>query len=477
MKHPLYSYIARYLAAALLAANLVGCDSDSASSAEAQPVALQGIWEHNGYGTIYQVDERGGTVYQYTRASCLISEFANNQEIAEFFAGAELSQDGTALTLSQQISAPFATTLTKSTSLPAPCADELLIKQATPTVTFEHFAQSFADYYAFFEQRGVDWNSRVASARTQLNDDMSDAALFDLMSELIAPLDDGHVQLEGNGNTYRPAVAVGANPALEAAFTQQSTYSDIQQYANVISQKYWHNIEQYLDEGSVEVFDGAIPDRVIWATIGDGAVGYLYIASMAYLSDSEQGLDQTANVAIMDSVMAAAMADLANTQAIIIDLRKNTGGHDAVSRVVAGYFTEHTQFYGSKHARSYLGDSARVNAYVEPRGTTAYLNPVAIITGVETASAAESFTLAMKARPQVTLVGENTNGILSDVLEKTLPNGWNFWLSNEVYYDHLGAVHEVEGITPDVAASVFSIPAIEAGYNPAIDAALGALGR
>ncbi|MGB0867195.1 MAG: hypothetical protein ACPGSC_11835, partial [Granulosicoccaceae bacterium] len=89
---------------------------------------------------------------------------------------------------------------------------------------------------------------------------------------------------------------------------------------------------------------------------------------------------------------------------------------------------------------------------------------------------AESFILGMRARPQVTQVGENTNGILSDVLERTLPNGWDFWLANEVYFDHNGVAYEVAGIPPHRTAPVFSIAGIEAGQNLAIDAAIEALG-
>ncbi len=477
MKAPNTRLFKHSFAAAVVGILASACDSDTTHNATPQPTEMQGIWEHVGYGNVIDVDSEGADYYQFTRASCLLAERADNHDLAELFAGATLAQDKLSLQLNDADTGPFPVTFSKRSSLPPFCEPDRLLSQATNTDVFDHFAQTYADYYAFFDERGVDWVSHVNQLRPQLSDDMSEQALFAVMSDLIAPLEDGHVQLDKGDEIFRPAPLVGANRAVVDAFAQQSEYSDLQEYANRISLKFWQNIGEHLDEGSVEAFDGAIPDRVIWGTLEDGAVGYLYIASMAYLSDSEEGLDSADNTAVMHRVMREAMQDLGSTQSLIIDLRSNSGGHDEVSHAVAGYFSEQTSFYGSKHARSYLGDTQRVNAELSPVNASPYLNPVAIIVGEETASAAESFLIAMRAMPRVTVVGENTHGILSDVLEKSLPNGWEFWLANEVYYDHLDAVHEVVGISPDIAAPVFSIPAIEAGNSPAIETALQVLGH
>ena len=51
--------------------------------------------------------------------------------------------------------------------------------------------------------------------------------------------------------------------------------------------------------------------------------------------------------------------------------------------------------------------------------------------------------------PNFKRIGSNTNGALSDVLYKELPNGWTYWLSNEVYETMDGKLFEVTGIPPD----------------------------
>lgn len=460
----------------VLCTALSGCSSDSNESSAPQPVPFQGNWDHAGYGDLYVIGETGGAVYQYTSNTCLKIEQASNDDVAELLSGAQLSDNDNRLTLNALSDGSFPVTLRRLDALPQQCVDERLITEATPQTVFEHFQYSYQDFYAFFNERGIDWSAQVAAAQTAVHDGMSDDALFAVLAQMLEPIDDGHVQLSGNGNVYRPAQLKGANKTIEEAFALQSEFSDIQNFANAVSQQYWETIGGYLDDNSVSSFDGAIPDRLIWGTMGDGAVGYLYIASMAYFSPEAEGLDEAANLAVIESVMDDVMRDLRDTQALIIDVRKNGGGHDEVSFEIASRFMDQSTLVGSKYARSYQGETQPVEARVQPPEGTPYLNPVAVIAGVETASAAETFLLAMDALPQVTLVGENSNGILSDVLEKTLPNGWEIWLANEVYLDSEGESHEVTGIAPEVEASVFSLPGIEAGYNPAIDAALQVLG-
>jgi len=43
-------------------------------------------------------------------------------------------------------------------------------------------------------------------------------------------------------------------------------------------------------------------------------------------------------------------------------------------------------------------------------------------------STAEIFTLATRQFPQVVVIGEPTNGGLSDILDFDLPNGWSLGL-------------------------------------------------
>jgi carboxyl-terminal processing protease len=92
-------------------------------------------------------------------------------------------------------------------------------------------------------------------------------------------------------------------------------------------------------------------------------------------------------------------------------------------------------------------------------------------------SAAEIFTMAMRALPNVTHVGQTTRGSLSDQLTKRLPNGWRLTLSNEVYLDATGAAWEGIGIPPEVPIQVFPEQEQTATVVPAVWAVVDCIRR
>ena len=76
-------------------------------------------------------------------------------------------------------------------------------------------------------------------------------------------------------------------------------------------------------------------------------------------------------------------------------------------------------------------------------------------------SAAETFTQALMNRvPPVVRVGENTQGVFSDVLGRRLPNGWRFGLPNERFVTN-GRSYDGPGIAPDVNVPVFPATDLE----------------
>ena len=79
--------------------------------------------------------------------------------------------------------------------------------------------------------------------------------------------------------------------------------------------------------------------------------------------------------------------------------------------------------------------------------------------------------MSMRAFPHVTVVGEATAGAYSNMLEKSLPTGWRFGLSNQVVFAHDGKVYEEVGIPPDVEVEVSS-KTLRSDHDPVLDAAL-----
>jgi carboxyl-terminal processing protease len=106
--------------------------------------------------------------------------------------------------------------------------------------------------------------------------------------------------------------------------------------------------------------------------------------------------------------------------------------------------------------------------YVEPSTGLRYLGPVYLLTSDVTLSAAEIFSLCMRALPNVVHVGGKTRGAFSDVIEKPFPNGWKLNLSAEIYRDPQGRSYEVRGLPPDVRREIFPPDDLAGGHARAV---------
>ena len=114
---------------------------------------------------------------------------------------------------------------------------------------------------------------------------------------------------------------------------------------------------------------------------------------------------------------------------------------------------------------------------VVPSPRPGFRGPVVQLIGRYTISAGETLTQALMGRePPIVRVGENTQGVFSDVLGRQLPNGWRFGLSNEMFLTRNGSIFEGPGIPPDVAVPVFRSEDLEVGRDPALEKAIELLG-
>ncbi len=305
--------------------------------------------------------------------------------------------------------------------------------------------------YAVFDYRlpDGDWAELGTSACAGLSDDPSDDELFDAIMNLARNLDDGHTTL-WSGERYEDA-QVNLYPYDDEVFDAEGVVED-----------------NYLD-GSLSF---AADDYFAWGTIGD--VGYLSLTSFDSLSPggSEDGDIEAANAA-----MDMALADLAMTSAIIVDVRANWGGWDYVGLAVAQRFAGAQTVAWSERERNGPAHSDFtdwVDVLVEAAPASAYTGEVIVLTSGSTFSAGETFVLGMRVRDNVRLLGEPTSGHLSDLFYDELPNGWEFTYSGEQYRAADGEVYEAAGIPVDVEAS-FDAPALERGQDTMLEAALAEL--
>ncbi|UCG33944.1 MAG: hypothetical protein JSU68_04765, partial [Phycisphaerales bacterium] len=112
---------------------------------------------------------------------------------------------------------------------------------------------------------------------------------------------------------------------------------------------------------------------------------------------------------IAGDIAVAAMDVLSGCDAVIIDLRNNSGGSGDMVQLIASYF-----FAEPTHLVSY---ETRGEELIRQSWTYAYVpgkrmpdTPLYILTSERTASAAEEFTYDMKHHDRATIVGEVTAG-------------------------------------------------------------------
>jgi C-terminal processing protease CtpA/Prc len=74
--------------------------------------------------------------------------------------------------------------------------------------------------------------------------------------------------------------------------------------------------------------------------------------------------------------------------------------------------------------------------------------------------------------PRVTLIGLNTQGVFSDVLSRSLPNGWRFHLPNEIYLTADGQAFDGTGVPPDIRVPFFSAADRQSGMDAALEEAI-----
>ena len=149
---------------------------------------------------------------------------------------------------------------------------------------------------------------------------------------------------------------------------------------------------------------------------------------------------------IMDKIFP----ELAKTKACIIDLRFNGGGTDEVALKILSYFTKEETAVFTKKAYIKKGKYTTANVIRISPAKQVFNGDLYILTSPLSASATEIFTLSsLKATPHAIRIGSNTEGIFSDILDKQLPNGWSYGLSNEIYESMDGINYENIGIPAD----------------------------
>ncbi|SIN74297.1 S41 family peptidase [Algoriphagus halophilus] len=281
-----------------------------------------------------------------------------------------------------------------------------------PEDIFENLWSTFNSEYAPFEERGVDWDQQYDIHRPQVKSSTTNEELINIIKSMLRSLDDGHV-----------------------SFTTPN--SDVF-YSNRI-------IDQRIDDGLFDL--DLIKSNYLqndFLKSGNGLNTYGWLGNVGYWHIKAIGINMFDINSILDY--------FASADGLIVDMRHSSGGNFTYAFSEFGRLTDEERLVFSSKTKNGPGKNDYTELYewsVYPKGK--YFNkPIVLITDRYTISASERATMAFKALPNVTHVGDTTNGAIATKIGKELANGWFYSLVTQKTYFKDGKTFEGVGIPPEI---------------------------
>ncbi|WP_354068488.1 S41 family peptidase [Caulobacter sp. 1776] len=409
---------------------------------------LRGAWKSRGYGWIVQFGSDGAQLFQTAGEACYPDPRRQSDPDGVMTVW-RLEGQGVVTLAGDADGARYL--FDRLPNLPNAC---ISAAGWTPDRVVAFAADTFAELYPRSAERKLDWKARKAAALAQVSPTATDFQLWTALSGLIAGLDDPHVELHGMVDGAQRDLEPGVSPTLARVAAADP----------VGGEKAW--LQAYREGILTQILAGrgrqAANNRIFWGRADD--IGYLNLVTMGAFARNAAPDDPRP----LDAVLDEAMAAFAGAKAVIVDVSNNRGGYDTISQRIAARFADQSVLAYSK-----VGVGAKASPQpvrVEPASGARFTGPVYLVTSDVTVSAGETFTLMMKALPNVKQVGGTTRGAFSDQLPKPLPNGWAMALPAELYKGPKGEDLEGRGLAPDIPMTIFPDGDLAGGHAKAIQA-------
>lgn len=289
----------------------------------------------------------------------------------------------------------------------------------SPEDNFEALWKIIDEQYCFLEYKnqeyGLDWDEVHERYAKRITSSMGSEALFEVLSEMVNELRDGHVNLSSAQATSQYREWFDAYPR---------NFSDSIQ-SNYLGKDY-------------------INSSGLTYQILENNIGYVYCSSF---SDG-----------IGDGNLNETLDKLAICDGLIIDVRNNGGGNLTTAQKLAARFTNEKVLIGymcHKIGPGHNDFSSPKAVYVEPSTGIRWQKKAVVLTNRRSFSATNDFVNSMKQFPNVTVVGNKTGGGSGLPFSSEIPNGWSIRFSASPMFDP--EMEQLEfGIDPDVKVDMTS---------------------
>ena len=309
----------------------------------------------------------------------------------------------------------------------------------SPQGNFEALWKIMDEHYCFFDYKrqayGLDWNEVRARYSKRLDVTMNSDQLFEVLSEILAEVKDGHVNLSSTGDFSR----------------------------------YWSWKEGYPANSSDTLYRRYLGTDY---KIASGLSYRIFDDNIAYVR-YESFLD-----GIGEGNLDKMFINLMFCQGLILDIRDNGGGNLLYAeRLAARFFNERTMvgYMQHKTGAGHSDFSSLEEQWLDPSSNIRWHKPVCVLTNRGVYSAANEFVKYMKQCPTATIVGDHTGGGAGLPFSSSLPNGWSVRFSACPMYDVEKQDTEF-GISPDVRVD-FVQSDLLSGEDTIIEAARAILSK
>lgn len=295
-----------------------------------------------------------------------------------------------------------------------------------PRGNFEQLWKIIDEQYCFLDTKGIDWDAVHDEYSKLIIPSMSNDDLFDILSQMLYILKDGHVNL--------------------------SSASRISYYDAWYQGYPWNYREDILYNyylGSAN--SGYRTSAGLKYKIFDNNIGYIRYESFS--------------AGVGDGNLDEVLYYLQICNGLIIDVRDNGGGNLTNSSRIAARFTDKlalTGYIQHKTGPGHNDFSEMDPIYLEPSNSIRWQKKVVILTNRRCYSATNDFVNVMRSLnndnedKRIIQLGDQTGGGSGLPFSSELPNGWSVRFSASPHFDKYGKSLE-DGIKPDVYVNMDKI--------------------
>jgi hypothetical protein len=317
--------------------------------------------------------------------------------------------------------------------LPFTSCEKLLLgpdPEADPSSVFEHLWEDLGNRYAYFELKGIDWDSVGQAFRSRVRQDMDQYELFGLLADMLYELRDGHVNLTSSFDRSRN---------WEWFLEYPANYNQ-----NIVERNYL---------GTDYRITGPLHSRVIDSV--------LYVNYRSFGDDiGESHLDQLVRMA-------------RGLKGVILDVRSNGGGSLQNSYRLSGRFADQPYVYALERFKTGPGQndfSGWRELKINPSARERFGGRLVLLTNRKTYSAANFMAQMVRTLPRGIVMGDQSGGGGGIPAFGELPNGWKYRFSASQTVTPEGAQLET-GVPVDIQVDMLAADE-QKGVDTIIEAAL-----